>query len=247
MFNENFGTRREPTEPHESDGKGLDQYLQIFLDSDERINVIGDSVTIPSHVELKFTPCTFGPNTESDSLLFPFQQKTGQGTIWTSARIETTKNGYRYICSLTNPYYKNVLIKDARDANLDRIGNYMKNSHHREIRPKDEQLLDRLDEGHIIVLNTISVLCQNPKVDEQYLYAFQELRVIKKLNKGESDCLRLIVKKRNPRSGQFEDLRVFDDVPPEVLSLEQFNAIIDKSKRVMESRRRKDLGKGSSQ
>ncbi len=100
-----------------------------------------------------------------------------------------------------------------------------------------------------VLLNTISIKFDNPDSEnEPYLYIFQKYKVIRGLSVGDqSDAIRLNIKKRNLRTEEFQDFKRYEDVPQEVLSVDQFDEVMNKCVREMRIRRKVDLEKGSSQ
>jgi len=239
MFDETQGADPGNTANFQFDSVEMDPLLSQFAKSPEKESLLNDSFSISTSDRVKHEPYLGRAGRENSSMLFPYQPKTGQCTLWTSARLQTER-GFSCVVSIVNPSLVDDIEKRKKSDRRDGINRGLAVQYKPTTSAKDTlgTAIQRVDH---VLLDTFSVMLPiEGKEEEMQLFVIQKHKVVSGLGENTKEILKLTVKRRNPRSESFQDFKKFDEVPEEFLSVSQFDSIINKSKGVIEKRLRED-------
>lgn len=239
MFSETQGGDPANTANFQFDGLEMDPLLSQFAKSTEKESLLNDSLSISVSDRVRHEPYSGRANREDASMLFPYQPRTEQATLWTSAKLRT-RRGCSFMASIVNPALVDDIEKRKKSDRRDGINRGLAVQYKPTTSAKDTlgTAIQRVDH---VLLDTFSVMLPiEGKEEEMQLFVIQKHKVVSGLGENTKEILKLTVKRRNPRSESFQDFKKFDEVPEEFLSVSQFDSIINKSKGVIEKRLRED-------
>jgi hypothetical protein len=240
MFDETQGADPGNTANFQFDNVEMDPLLSQFAKSPEKGSLLNDSFSISTSDRVRHEPYLGRANRENSSILFPYQQKTEQCTLWTSAKLHTER-GFSCVVSIMNPSLKKEMVGRKESDRRDGINRGLAVQYKPTNVAKDT-LGSAIERKDYVLLDTISVMTPiDGKEEEMQLFVIQKYKVVSRLGDNNEEVLKLTVKRMNPRTESFQDFSKYDQVPEKVLSVSQFNSIIDKSKEVIEERLKGDF------
>jgi len=245
MFSETQGGDPGKTANFQFDSLEMDPLLSQFAKSTEKESLLNDSLSISVSDRVRHEPYSGRANREDASMLFPYQPRTEQATLWTSAKLRT-RRGCSFMASIVNPALVGDIEKRKKGNRMDEINRGLAEQYKPTKITKDSlgSAIQRVDH---VLLDTISVMLPiEDKQEEMQLYVIQKHQVISGLGDNNEEILKLTVKRMNPRSESFQDFKKFDEVPEKSLSVSQFDTIIDKSKEVIGKRLGEDSQRRST-
>lgn len=235
IFDETQGADPGNTANFQFDSVEMDPLLSQFAKSPEKESLLNDSISISASERVRYEPYLGRAGRENSSALFPYQPKTGQCTLWTSTKLQTER-GFSCVVSIVNPSLREDMVERKENDRMDGINRGLAVQYKPTSIAKDT-LGSAIERKDYVLLDTISVKVPiDGKEEEMQLFVIQKYNVVSRLGGNNKEVLKLTVKRMNPRTENFQDFCKFDQVPEEVLSVSQFDSIINKSKKVIEER-----------
>ena len=240
MFDENQLNNQIPKAQY--DGKDMDPLLEMFAESTERMSLIEEGFYIPLTSRLRFNQDRNGPsNPDAESELFPYDKDRQRATFGISTVLNSNRRQTEFLASVVNPYYVKELVAGKRQIRQEEVSWGMR---HYRPHSSNDRLERALDRTRVVSLHTISVYVKEPVTQISHQYLFH--RCVGVGRGSNTQFLKLVVKKYDEQNHGFVKAGDFDEVPAEVLSVEQFDRVIAEATAHI-AKRKKDTEKPSSQ
>lgn len=240
MFDENQLNNQIPKAQY--DGKDMDPLLEMFAESTERMSLVEEGFYIPLTSRLRFNQDRNGPsNPDAESELFPYDKDRQRATFGISTVLNSNRRHTEFYASVVNPYYVNELVAGKKQIRQEEVSWGMR---HYTPHSSNDRLERALDRTRVVSLHAISIYVKEPVTHISHQYLFQRCIGVGRGNN--KHFLKLTVKKYDEQRQEIGKPSNFDEVPDEVLSVEQFDRVIAEATAHI-ARRKKDTEKGSSQ